>query len=160
MRRLPYGSTTCGRRRGESPRVAGRAYRVEAVAVHQVGSYPPSLVGGPKGRWTQADVSKLLQTGLTARGRHLDAPMPEYRMNSSDADAVAAYIYSLPKPAKSTQSAEQPVTPCALAAVRHAAICTQQASSCDVRFRTAQMGASLCTGTDKHEFQSTSWTSY
>ena len=42
--------------------------------------YAPSLAGGPEGRWTQADVSKLLQTGLTARGRHLDAPLPEYRM--------------------------------------------------------------------------------
>ena len=106
MRRLPYGSTTCGRRRGESPRVAGRAYRVEAVAVHQVGSYPPSLVGGPKGRWTQADVSKLLATGLTARGQTSRRSMPEYKMNSSNADAVAANIYSLPKPAKSNQGAE------------------------------------------------------
>jgi hypothetical protein len=65
--------------------------------------YAPSISGLPRGRWTEADVSKLLQSGLTPRGHRLDAPMPQYKMNAGDADAVAAYLASLPKPVRTAQ---------------------------------------------------------
>jgi mono/diheme cytochrome c family protein len=81
---------------------------IEFKPVHAIKweDYAPSIAGLPRGKWTPADVSKLLQTGLTPRGKHLDAPMPEYHMNAEDADAVVAYLASLPRPQRQ-QSSEQ-----------------------------------------------------
>ena len=46
-------------------------------------------------RWTPAQISAFLQTGKSPRGGSADPPMPQYRMNQGDADAVAAYLLTL-----------------------------------------------------------------
>jgi hypothetical protein len=38
---------------------------------------------------------KLLTTGIWRDGKPLRAPMPQFRMNRSDAEAVVAYLRSL-----------------------------------------------------------------
>ncbi len=45
--------------------------------------------------WTEADVVKLLVTGLSKDGKPPDPPMPGYRLSPRDAAAVAAYLKSL-----------------------------------------------------------------
>ena len=57
----------------------------------------PPLAGGPKG-WSEAGLVKLLTTGQGPEGRPLLPPMPPYRMSREDAEAVVAYIRSLPPP--------------------------------------------------------------
>ncbi len=51
------------------------------------------------GGWKEADLIKLLQTGLGPDGNPLRPPMPPYKMNAADARAVVAYLKSL-KPKK------------------------------------------------------------
>ena len=58
--------------------------------------YAPSLAGLPG--WTDAYVTKLLETGLKPDGTPPRPPMPPYRMTREDAEAVVAYLRSL-KPA-------------------------------------------------------------
>jgi mono/diheme cytochrome c family protein len=50
--------------------------------------------GLPQG-WTEAQFSHFLQTGVRPNGTHPRDPMPPYRMNVADANAVAAYMHSL-----------------------------------------------------------------
>ncbi|MBV9671037.1 MAG: c-type cytochrome [Acidobacteriales bacterium] len=90
----------------EDPARALQGSHIEVKPLHPVKweDHAPALAGGPRGSWTQADVSKTLQTGLDRKGGHLDAPMPEYHMHAEDADAIAAYIFSLPRPAHQAQS--------------------------------------------------------
>ena len=52
------------------------------------------IAGLPRG-YTKAQVSLLLQTGRKPNGAMPRPPMPQYRMNKADADAVAAYLASL-----------------------------------------------------------------
>jgi mono/diheme cytochrome c family protein len=44
---------------------------------------------------SDADIVKLLTTGIWNTGAHLRAPMPQFRMNRSDAEAVVAYLKSV-----------------------------------------------------------------
>lgn len=53
----------------------------------------PRLAGLPPG--SDADIIKLLTTGVWRDGKPLRLPMPHFRMTSSDAEAVLAYLKSL-----------------------------------------------------------------
>jgi len=53
----------------------------------------PRLAGTPPG--TDEEMVKLLTTGIWRDGRYLRPPMPQFRMNRQDAEAVVAYLKSL-----------------------------------------------------------------
>jgi mono/diheme cytochrome c family protein len=53
----------------------------------------PRIGGNPPA--PDADMIKLLTTGIWTTGEHLRFPMPQFRMERSDADAVVAYLKSL-----------------------------------------------------------------
>jgi mono/diheme cytochrome c family protein len=55
----------------------------------------PRLAGVPPG--TDGDVIRLLTTGISRTGRPPKPPMPPFRMTRGDAEAVLAYIKSLPR---------------------------------------------------------------
>jgi mono/diheme cytochrome c family protein len=54
----------------------------------------PKIGGGPPG--TDADFIKLLTTGISRTGNPPNPPMPPFRMTKPDAEAVLAYLKSLP----------------------------------------------------------------
>jgi mono/diheme cytochrome c family protein len=57
----------------------------------------PRIGGTPPA--SDADMIKLLTTGTWTTGNRLRLPMPQFRMNRSDAEAVVAYLKSLtPQP--------------------------------------------------------------
>jgi mono/diheme cytochrome c family protein len=47
-------------------------------------------------RWGQDGFSKFLQTAKNPRGGKAGPPMPAYMLKAEDADAIAAYLKSLP----------------------------------------------------------------
>ena len=47
-------------------------------------------------RWQVAGMTKFLETGKNPRGNKAGPPMPDYTMNHEDADAITAYLKSLP----------------------------------------------------------------
>jgi mono/diheme cytochrome c family protein len=53
----------------------------------------PRLGGTPPA--SDADMVKLLTTGIWTNGNRLRAPMPQFRMDRSDAEAVVAYLKSV-----------------------------------------------------------------
>jgi mono/diheme cytochrome c family protein len=53
----------------------------------------PRIAGNPPG--TDAEMVKLLTTGIWRDGKPLRAPMPQFRMSAADAVAVVAYLKSL-----------------------------------------------------------------
>jgi mono/diheme cytochrome c family protein len=53
----------------------------------------PRIAGIPPG--TDAEMIKLLTTGIWRDGKPLREPMPQFRMTESDAEAVVAYLKSL-----------------------------------------------------------------
>jgi mono/diheme cytochrome c family protein len=55
----------------------------------------PRIGGRPPG--TDADFIKLLTTGISRTGRPPNPPMPPFRMTRTDAEAVLAYLKTLPK---------------------------------------------------------------
>jgi mono/diheme cytochrome c family protein len=55
----------------------------------------PRIAGRPPG--TDADFIKLLTTGISRTGRPPNPPMPPFRMTRTDAEAVLAYLKSLPR---------------------------------------------------------------
>ncbi len=55
----------------------------------------PRLAGAPPG--TDAEFIKLLTTGISRTGSPPNPPMPPFRMTRADAEAVLAYLKSLPK---------------------------------------------------------------
>jgi len=64
-------------------------------SVQQPGNWPqqaPRIAGNPG---TDADMIKLLTTGIGRDGKRLRAPMPQFRMTPEDAQAVVAYLRSL-----------------------------------------------------------------
>jgi len=54
----------------------------------------PKIGGGPPG--TDADFIRLLTTGIARTGVAPNPPMPPFRMTRADAEAVLAYLKSLP----------------------------------------------------------------
>jgi mono/diheme cytochrome c family protein len=57
------------------------------VRVPRIGGTPPA---------DDADMVKLLTTGIWTTGNRLRFPMPQFRMDRADAEAVVAYLKSLP----------------------------------------------------------------
>lgn len=55
----------------------------------------PRIAGTPPG--TDAEFIKLLTTGISRTGRPPNPPMPPFRMSRADAEAVLAYLKSLPR---------------------------------------------------------------
>jgi len=53
----------------------------------------PRIGGTPPA--SDADMIKLLTTGIWTNGNRLRAPMPQFRMDPSDAESVVAYLKSL-----------------------------------------------------------------
>jgi mono/diheme cytochrome c family protein len=60
------------------------------------GEAPDITMSGKGGSWSEEVLVKYLSTGLTAKGKKADAPMPAYTMAPEDAKAVTAYLRSLP----------------------------------------------------------------
>lgn len=56
------------------------------VSVPRIGGNPPA---------DDADMVKLLTTGIWTTGERLRPPMPQFRMDKADAEAVVAYLKSL-----------------------------------------------------------------
>jgi len=54
----------------------------------------PRLAGTTPG--SDADMVKLLTTGIWRDGKYLRPPMPQFRMTKEDAESVVAYLRSLP----------------------------------------------------------------
>lgn len=52
-------------------------------------------IGGTPLPASDADMVKLLTTGIWTTGTPLRAPMPQFRMDRADAEAVVAYLKSL-----------------------------------------------------------------
>jgi mono/diheme cytochrome c family protein len=52
-------------------------------------------IGGTPLPASDADMVKLLTTGIWTNGEHLRPPMPQFRLDQSDAEAVVAYLKSL-----------------------------------------------------------------
>ena len=57
------------------------------VSAPRIGGNPPA---------NDADMVKLLTTGIWVTGNRLRFPMPQFRMDRSDAEAVVAYLKSVP----------------------------------------------------------------
>jgi mono/diheme cytochrome c family protein len=56
------------------------------LSAPRIGGTPPA---------NDADMIKLLTTGVWTTGNHLRLPMPQFRMDRADAEAVVAYLKSL-----------------------------------------------------------------
>jgi mono/diheme cytochrome c family protein len=56
------------------------------ISAPRIGGTPPA---------DDADMVKLLTTGVWTTGNHLHLPMPQFRMDKSDAEAVVAYLKSV-----------------------------------------------------------------
>lgn len=54
--------------------------------------------------WTDADYVKFLMTGIQPNGEPARPPMPSYRLNKEDAEAVTAYLRSMASPEPSTEA--------------------------------------------------------
>jgi mono/diheme cytochrome c family protein len=52
-------------------------------------------IGGTPLPASDADIIKLLTTGIWTTGNRLRPPMPQFRMDSGDAEAVIAYLKSV-----------------------------------------------------------------
>jgi len=93
--------TTCHTPRDEQDRpdanrpLAGSP--VPFMPAHRVGEWAdvaPRLAGRPPG--TDDQIVKLLMTGISRTGRPPRQPMPQFHMTRADAEAVLAYLKSLP----------------------------------------------------------------
>jgi len=56
----------------------------------------PSIAGLPSG-YTEAQFAAFLQTGVKPDGSSPLPPMPAFRLNEDDAEAMAAYIATVPR---------------------------------------------------------------
>ena len=57
----------------------------------------PDITPGSRlwSRWGEQSLLKYLQTGIAPNGRPADPPMPAYKYNAADAEAVVEYIKTL-----------------------------------------------------------------
>jgi len=65
-----------------------------SVPVENWAMVAPRIGGRPPG--TDEEFVHLLMTGISRRGTYLRQPMPQFRMSQADAEAVLAYLKSLP----------------------------------------------------------------
>lgn len=84
----------------ESKHLTGSAVPFSPTVPMPWAPVAPKIVGLPAG-FTEQDMVHFLMTGERPNGRPAPLPpMPPYRMNRDDAQAVAAYLQSLPADAK------------------------------------------------------------
>src|ERR1700746_2667699 len=76
--------------------------RLQGAPIRWVPAVPDSnwplqtpRIGGVPLPASDDDMVKLLMTGIWTNGEHLRAPMPQFRMERQDAEAVVAYLKSL-----------------------------------------------------------------
>jgi mono/diheme cytochrome c family protein len=75
--------------------LAGAPIPVESPYPRVKWAFQAPKIAGLPGGWTEDDLVRFLQTGVTPTGRTPQPPMPPFRMNEEDAQAVAAYLNSL-----------------------------------------------------------------
>lgn len=66
------------------------------VVSKKAAKYAPSIAGLPNG-WTRAQFVRFMESGITPNGVPARHPMPSFRLDSEDANAVADYLVSLKK---------------------------------------------------------------
>lgn len=64
----------------------------------------PSVAGPKALGWTRPQMVKFLETGMNPDGKEARPPMPMFRFKREDAEAVAAYLASLPAPIVTTNA--------------------------------------------------------
>jgi mono/diheme cytochrome c family protein len=74
---------------------------LDFAPTHEVNGWhktSPDLTGSSRlfERWQAKGVTEFLMTAKNPRGGKADAPMPDYHLNKEDAEAVTAYLKSLP----------------------------------------------------------------
>jgi len=77
----------------EGRRLMGGPLQIRASFPNSWAVTAPRIAGQPPG--TDADIIKLLTTGIWKTGRPPNPPMPAFRMSQADAEAVLAYLKSL-----------------------------------------------------------------
>ena len=73
---------------------------IELTPAHPIpgwASYAPPLAGLPA-HYSEPQFAHFLQTGQRPDGSMAGPPMPPYRLDRADAEAVTAYLKSLPRP--------------------------------------------------------------
>ena len=73
----------------------GAPIPVESPLAGQKWAFTAPPIAGLPGGWSEADMVRLLTTGVDLNGYTPQPPMPPFRMNDDDARAVAAYLASL-----------------------------------------------------------------
>ena len=66
--------------------------------IHDWADHAPPLAGLPS--LTDIEAERVLELGMGPEGETLRPPMHIYHMNRADADAIIAYLKSLPRPPK------------------------------------------------------------
>ncbi len=74
---------------------------LDFAPVHEVKSWhkkSPSITGSSPlfTRWGEKGLTEFLQTAKNPRGNAADPPMPAYKLTKDDAEAIVAYLKSLP----------------------------------------------------------------
>lgn len=81
----------------ESRQLTGATLDFKAIVPMPWMSFAPNLTGLPAG-YTTDEMIHYLMTGIRPRGlAPAQPPMPAYRMNQADAEAITAYLASLPR---------------------------------------------------------------
>jgi mono/diheme cytochrome c family protein len=75
--------------------LAGAPIPVESPYPRVKWAFQAPKIASLPGGWSENDLVRFLQTGVTPTGRTAQPPMPPFRMNDEDARAVAAYLKSL-----------------------------------------------------------------
>jgi len=73
----------------------GGPLQIRATYPNNWAAVTPRIAGQPPG--TDAEVIKLLTTGIWKTGAPPVPPMPQFHMTPADAEAVLAYLKSLPR---------------------------------------------------------------
>jgi mono/diheme cytochrome c family protein len=75
--------------------LAGAPIPVESPFPRMKWAFQAPKIAGLPGGWTEDDMVRFLQAGVTPTGRTPQPPMPPFRLNEEDAHAVTAYLKSL-----------------------------------------------------------------
>ena len=74
---------------------------LDFAPIHEIPTWhktSPDLTGSSPlfKRWGDKGLTTFLMTGKNPRGHEADPPMPAYHLSQEDADAIVAYLKSLP----------------------------------------------------------------
>ena len=73
----------------------GAPMPIDSPFPKQTWAFQAPKIAGLPGGWTENDMARFLQTGVSPTGYQPRPPMPPFRMNDQDARAVAEYLHSL-----------------------------------------------------------------